>query len=325
MHPEDYPLPPARSSQPFEDELFRGARVIRSRSSRLGLHILLLFLTLLSTTAVGARLVDNFNKNLPPIYLAEDLRAYASLLARPSAWTGGLVFSLTLLAILMAHEMGHYLACRYYGLDASLPYFMPFPSLIGTLGAFIRIRSPIYSRRVLFDVGLAGPLAGFALTVPAALAGFAMSKVVPGLAVASDLDFGTPPLFWILQKLFFPGVAAGDLLLHPVARAAWVGVFATALNLLPIGQLDGGHIVYALAGERHRRLSRIFALMLLPLGVFYWPWLLWALILFVFGSGHPPVYDPFELDPARKRLSVAALAVFLLCFMVAPVETRLER
>jgi membrane-associated protease RseP (regulator of RpoE activity) len=247
--------------------------------------------------------------------------AYRTLLAQPRAWVGGLAFSLTLLAILLAHEMGHYLACMRYGLDASLPYFMPFPSLIGTLGAFIRIRSPIYSRRVLFDIGIAGPLAGFALTLPAAVAGFAMSRVVTGIAAQSDLAFGTPPLFAILQAIFFPGTPAADLSLHPVARAAWVGVFATALNLLPIGQLDGGHIVYALFGDRHLILSRIFTLALVPLGLLYWPWLLWAAILFFFGSRHPAVYDLADLGPVRKRLAAAALAIFLLCFMLAPIET----
>ena len=175
--------------------------------------------------------------------------AYRELLSDPGPWLNGLAFSLTLLAILLAHEMGHYVTCMRNGLDASLPYFMPFPSLIGTLGAFIRIRSPIYSRQVLFDVGFAGPLAGFLLVLPAAIVGIACSRVVPGIAERGDLNFGTPALFWIFQHLFFPGAASADISLHPVARGAWVGVFATALNLLPIGQLDGGHILYAFRGR----------------------------------------------------------------------------
>jgi membrane-associated protease RseP (regulator of RpoE activity) len=217
--------------------------------------------------------------------------------------------------------MGHFVACRRYGLDASLPYFMPFPSIIGTLGAFIRIRSPIYSRRALFDVGIAGPLAGFALTVPAAVVGLSLSRVVPGIAGMGDLQFGTPALFWILQSVLFPGTSVSDLSLHPVARAAWVGVFATALNLLPIGQLDGGHILYAFFANRHRLLSMIFTLALVPLGLFYWPWLLWAVILFFFGLRHPMIYDATEPGGPRKLLAVAALAIFLLCFMLAPIET----
>ena len=296
----------------------QSARVPRLRY---WLHILLLLLTLVSTTAVGARLAENFRTDRPAVYLAENLAAYKELLSDPGSWLNGLSYSLTLLAILLAHEIGHFRACVRYGLDASLPYFMPFPSIIGTLGAFIRIRSPIYSRLVLFDVGIAGPLAGFALVLPAALIGIGLSRVVPGIGARADLTFGTPPLFWILQSLFFHGASQADLSLHPVARAAWVGVFATALNLLPIGQLDGGHILYAFFGERHRLLSRIFTLALVPLGLLYWPWLFWAAVLFFFGLRHPMIYDTTEPDRRRKVLGLAALAIFLLCFMLAPIET----
>jgi membrane-associated protease RseP (regulator of RpoE activity) len=288
---------------------------------RYWLHLLLLFLTLVSTTAVGARLFENFRTDRPAVYLVENLAAYRQLLSDPGSWVHGLAYSLTLLAILLAHEIGHFRTCLRNGLDASLPYFMPFPSIIGTLGAFIRIRSPIYSRRVLFDVGIAGPLAGFALVLPAALVGIALSRVVPGIGARGDLSFGTPPLFWILQRLIFPGTPSVDLSLHPIARAAWVGVFATALNLLPIGQLDGGHIVYAFFGERHRLLSRVFTLLLVPLGLLYWPWLIWAAVLFFFGLRHPMIYDMTEPDRRRRVLGVVALAIFLLCFMLAPIET----
>lgn len=321
MLPEENPAVSGPLHIPRSESDSLGAAFRRAPYSRYWLNILLLAVTLVSTTAVGARLAENFRNGQPPVYLAEDLAAYRALLAEPGAWFSGLAFSLTLLAILMAHEMGHFFACMRYGLDASLPYFMPFPSLIGTLGAFIRIRSPIYSRRVLFDVGIAGPLAGFAFTLPAAVAGFAMSAVAPGIASRGDLSFGTPLLFRILQAMFFPGTDAADLSLHPVARAAWVGVFATALNLLPIGQLDGGHIVYAFFGDRHRILSRLFTVALVPLGVVYPPWLLWAAILFFFGSRHPVIYDLSGLGPVRRRLGLAALAMFLLCFMVAPIET----
>ena len=295
--------------------------LVRPRGQRYWLHILLLLLTLVSTTAIGARLAENFRTNQPAVYLAEDLAAYQKLLSQPGSWLSGLAFSLTLLTILLAHEMGHFAACMRYGLDASLPYFMPFPSIIGTLGAFIRIRSPIYSRQVLFDVGIAGPLAGFALTLPAAAIGLACSRVVPGIANMGDLRFGTPALFWILQNVLFPGASTSDLSLHPMARAAWVGVFATALNLLPIGQLDGGHILYAFFAERHRLFSTIFTLALVPLGLLYWPWLLWAVVLFFFGLRHPMIYD--RTDPGRRRrwLGLVALVIFLLCFMLAPIET----
>jgi len=289
---------------------------------RFWLHLLLFLLTLLTTTVIGARLAENFDANRPAIYLAEDLVAYQRLLSRPEAWLAGLAYSLTLLAILLAHEMGHYLTCRRYGLDATLPYFIPFPSVIGTLGAFIRIRSPIYYRRVLFDVGIAGPLAGFAVVVPAAVYGIWSSKVVPGISAQADLQFGTPLFFRILQGLLMPGASPADIALHPVAQAAWVGVFATALNLLPIGQLDGGHILYAVFPARHRLLSRLFLVLLVPLGLIYPPWLVWAAILLLLGARHPLVYDFSELDRRRKKLAILALGLLLLSFMVAPIETR---
>jgi membrane-associated protease RseP (regulator of RpoE activity) len=303
-----------------------------AKQPRYWLHLLLLLLTLCTTTAVGARLARNFELGQPAVYQAESFAAYRELLSSPQAWAGGLAYSLTLLAILLAHEMGHFLACKRYGLDASLPFFMPFPSIIGTLGAFIRIRSPIYFRRVLFDVGIAGPLAGFALVLPVAVFGIACSKVVPGIGARADLTFGTPALFWVLERLLLPGAAAADIALHPAAQAAWVGIFATALNLLPIGQLDGGHILYAFFGDKHRWLSRLFVLSLVPLGLLgyrdskflvpgYWPWLLWAAILFFFGMRHPMICDSTRLDRRRRILGVAALAIFLLCFMVAPIDT----
>ena len=188
----------------------------------------------------------------------------------PGRLLRGLPFSLTLMTILLAHEFGHYLACVYYRVDASLPYFLPSPTLIGTFGAFIRIRSPIYSKRVLFDIGIAGPLAGFVFLLPALAIGLAFSKVIPGIAHQGSVQFGTPPVQWLLEQAIFPGVAPGDIYLHPVARAAWVGVFATALNLLPIGQLDGGHILYALVGERHKLVSKVVIALLVPLGIFFW-------------------------------------------------------
>ena len=332
MHPEEY-SPSDFQPQETDGEGMAAREVFGPpKRQRYWLHILLLVLTLGSTTAIGARLAENFARNRPAVYLAEDLTAYRQLLSQPHAWIAGLSYSLTLLIILLAHEMGHYLTCRRYGLDASLPYFMPFPSLIGTLGAFIRIRSPIYFRRQLFDVGIAGPLAGFAVLLPAAVFGIASSRVVPGIAAQGDLTFGTPLLFAILERLLLPGVRVGDISLHPAAQAAWVGVFATALNLLPIGQLDGGHILYAVFGDKHRILSRLFVLALVPLGLLdyhdgkflvpgYWPWLVWAVILLFFGMRHPLIYDTTRLDRRRKILAFAAVALLLLCFMVAPIQT----
>ena len=242
----------------------------------------------------------------------------------------GLPFSLTLLTILLAHEMGHYLTCRFYRVDASLPYFLPAPTLMGTFGAFIRIRSAILTKRVLFDIGAAGPLAGFVFLLPALAIGMAFSKIIPGIAYQGDIQFGTPGLQWILEKLIFPGVPAGDIYLHPVARAAWIGILATALNLLPIGQLDGGHILYSLVGERHKMLSKVFIAALIPLGFRWWlftrvwgipvsVWWLWAIVLFFLARRHPVIVDPASLSPGRKWLALASLIIFVLCFTAEPV------
>jgi membrane-associated protease RseP (regulator of RpoE activity) len=285
------------------------------------LHALLLLLTLATTTAMGARMVENFRNNLPAFDVERDmLPAFVNIWTDPLSLAAGLPFSLTLIAILLAHEFGHYLACRYYNVNASLPYFMPAPTFIGTLGAFIRIRSAVYSKQVLFDIGIAGPLAGFVFLLPALGIGLAYSKVLPGIGERGDFVFGVPALLWLLEKAIFPGVQAVDIYLHPVARAAWVGIFATAINLLPIGQLDGGHIMYSFAGERHRLLSKIFIVALVPLGFLYWPWFLWAAALMLLGLWrHPPVFDPGRLSPGRRKLGYLAFIIFGLCFMAAPI------
>ena len=222
----------------------------------------------------------------------------------------GLPFSVTLLTILLAHEMGHYLTCRYYGIDASLPYFLPAPTLIGTFGAFIRIRSAIPSRKQLFDVGIAGPLAGFAFVIPALAIGLAYSKIIPGIAAQGDFVFGTPGIMRILESWIMPGVGPADILVHPIARAAWAGVLATALNLMPMGQLDGGHILYSFVGAHHKLLTRLFVFALLPLGYFSdsWSWIFWAALIFFFGMKHPRLYDKTPVGRGRGHLAILALS-----------------
>jgi len=287
---------------------------------RVWLHVLLLLLTILTTTIVGSRMQFNFSHNLPVFDLDRDWSVFWTFWRNPSALLGGLPFSLTLIAILLAHEFGHYLACVYYRVDATLPYFIPAPTPIGTMGAFIRIQSAIYSKRVLFDVGIAGPIAGFIFLLPALSVGLAFSKIVPGINHQGSLTFGVPPVLWLLERVIFPGVLPADIYLHPVARAGWVGVFATALNLLPVGQLDGGHILYALSGEKHRWISRTFIALLIPAGLFFWQgWLMWAALLFLFARRHPAIYDLASLGRERVRLGLLALAMFLLCFMLAPI------
>jgi membrane-associated protease RseP (regulator of RpoE activity) len=287
----------------------------------LWLHISLFLLTMATTTFVGARIVENFQHNRPAFDLEQDLDDYIAIWNEPARILPGWLFSLPLLLILLAHESGHYLACLHYGLDASLPYFLPAPTFIGTLGAFIRIRSPIYSRRELFDVGVSGPIAGFVFLLPALGIGLAYSKVITGIADQGDLVFGVPLLIQGLEVLIFPGVPSSDIYLHPVARAAWVGIFATALNLLPFGQLDGGHILYSVASRRYRLLTRVFLAALVLLGWFHWPWIAWALVLFFFGLKHPALYDPEPLSPGRLRLAWLSVAIFLVCFMPVPIAT----
>ncbi len=288
---------------------------------RLWLHLLLFAVSVFTTTFVGARIAENFASNRPAFVVEEDLDAYVEIWREPRRMASGLWFSIPLLVILLAHEFGHYLACVVYRLDASLPYFLPAPTFIGTMGAFIRIRSPIFTRRELFDVGIAGPLAGLVFVVPALGIGLALSKVIPGIAGQGDLVFGIPLLLRAIEGLVFPGVPVDDIYLHPMARAAWVGIFATALNLLPFGQLDGGHILYAVASDRFRVLVRVFLVVLVLMGRLYWPWWAWAALLFFFGLKHPPIFDPVPLNRERRWLAILALALFLLCFMPAPVTT----
>jgi membrane-associated protease RseP (regulator of RpoE activity) len=285
---------------------------------RYWLHIVLFLITLFTTTLVGSSLQADFDRNLP-FDVEQYLKAFVTVWSHPGLVWQGLPFSLTLLTILLAHESGHYLACLYYGVDASLPYFLPAPTLMGTFGAFIRIRSAIYSKRVLFDIGVAGPLAGFVFLLPALAVGVAFSKVIPGIGHQGGIQFGTPGLLWILQTVIFPGVPAVDIYLHPVARAAWIGILATALNLLPIGQLDGGHILYSLVGDKHKLLSKIFIAALVPLGFLWWPWWLWAVALFFLARRHPVIVDPSDIGKGRKYLALLSLIVFLLCFTAAPV------
>jgi membrane-associated protease RseP (regulator of RpoE activity) len=312
--------PPAPAALPHQDFLDAGWARTRPKH-RYWLHALLLLATLLTTTIVGAEMAHSFAAKRP-FDFETDLMGYARLWHDPSFLLDGLPFSLTLLTILMAHEMGHFLAARYYNVDATLPFFLPAPTLIGTFGAFIRIRSAILSKRILFDIGVAGPLAGFAMLIVPLVVGVAMSKVVPGIGSHGNLVFGTPLVLRLLEWIFFPGVTTSDIYLHPVARGAWVGLLATALNLLPIGQLDGGHVLYSFLGERTRWTSRIFVGALVLMGIFVaYSWLLWAALIIFFGMRHPAIVDPSPLGRTRTWLAVLALVIFVLSFTAAPIRT----
>jgi membrane-associated protease RseP (regulator of RpoE activity) len=287
---------------------------------RYWLHALLFLATLLTTTVVGTGMHYDFARNLP-FDIEHSFDAFLWVWRRPAMLLDGLPFSLPLMLILLAHELGHYLACRRYGVDASPPYFLPAPTLTGTFGAFIRIRSAIYSKRQLFDIGVAGPIAGFVFLLPVLGIGLAFSKIIPGIAHQGSIHFGTPLLQWLLQHAIFPGAPTGDIDLHPAARAAWIGMLSTAMNLLPIGQLDGGHILYSLVGERHRLLSKIFIAALIPLAKFWWVWALWAVLLFFLARRHPVIYDDTDLGRGRKILGWLAMLLFVLCFTIAPVSS----
>ncbi|HKM67197.1 MAG TPA: site-2 protease family protein [Candidatus Acidoferrum sp.] len=284
-----------------------------------GLFVLTLCTSLIAGTHFAAAYAHNQAASLDAF-----VQTFRLVYRNPAALLAGLPFALTLLGILLAHELGHYFACRHHHIRASYPFFIPAPTLIGTFGAFILIRSPIRSMRALFDVGASGPLVGFLVALPAMSYGVLHAKVIPALASQNnaDLVFGVPLILRLVTAVWQPNAHASDLLLHPVGRAAWVGMFATALNLLPVGQLDGGHIVRSVSPQLHRWISLALPMALVPLGYFQWQgWWIWALILFGLQFIRmAPIYDPTPLDPNRRFAAVLALAVFIVCFMPYPVE-----
>jgi hypothetical protein len=297
-----------------------------ARRQKYWLHILLFVLTMFTTLMVGTRLEANFLQGRPAFSLGDDtipLFPIGFILHHPSRILMGVPFSLTLMTILLAHEMGHYIFCLRYGVYATLPFFIPAPTLIGTMGAFIRIKSPIRSRTALFDIGIAGPIAGFVVAFVVLLFALMLSKPAPAAIVQGDIVIGFPLIFrfvhWFIMGGGMPGMALENTLLHPTAIAAWVGMFATALNLLPGGQLDGGHIIYALAPRLHKHVSRITVGALLPMGLFLWPgWLVWALLLTVSGMRHPSI-DPWpDLPPGRRLLGLIALVMLIVTVTPVP-------
>jgi membrane-associated protease RseP (regulator of RpoE activity) len=283
---------------------------------------MLFALTVLSTLAVGAQFAVAYAQDVAPF--TRDFSPYGALLQSPRLLLLGIPFSFTLMGILLAHELGHFFACRYYGIAASYPYFIPAPTLIGTMGAFIRIRSPIVNRKALFDVGIAGPVVGFLFALPALAIAISYSKVAAGAQREAAILFGDPLVMQLFTHWLRPNVVPHDLLLHPVGRAAWVGLFCTALNLLPIGQLDGGHILYSLSSEKHRRISLAAVILLVPLGKLFWNgWWMWAALLLALGFRHPVLLDRWEpIDAKRRMWAFVAVVIFALCFMPAPMTVR---
>ncbi|MGB4704817.1 MAG: site-2 protease family protein [Candidatus Saccharicenans sp.] len=286
------------------------------------INLVLFILTILSTFFVGYLWGINYvyaGRNPEEISALLNL----SLFKKPELIRLSLIYSLSLLTILLGHELGHYLTCRRYRVQATLPYFIPAPTLIGTLGAFIRIRSPLTGREELFDVGANGPLTGFVLSVPALFFGLQLSRVVPALPRESSILFGDPLLLKIFVNLIFGKLPPDqDLILHPLAVAGWVGLLVTSFNLFPVGQLDGGHIVYALFGEKVQKFAPGIILTLIVLGIFYWAgWLIWAVLISVLGVRHPPVYPAFgKFSRRRIVLSLVIALIFILSFIPAPIS-----
>lgn len=271
------------------------------------LNLLLFVATLITTTMAGAR-----NADVPIAQLHVD-------------WAQGLPFSITLMAILLAHEMGHYVVARIHGVEATAPFFLPgppLPPLPGTLGAFIRMRTPPRDRRVLFDVGAAGPWAGLLVAVPAVLYGLANSELRPIPPSFSGIYFGDSLLFKSLSWIAFGPIPYGfDIILHPVALAGWFGLFVTVLNLLPVGQLDGGHVVYAMFGRNHWGIARSFLVMIVGMGFLGWTgWFVWAVLLMFIGIDHPPTVDrDRQLDRLRLALGWLTLLILVLTFIPVPI------
>jgi membrane-associated protease RseP (regulator of RpoE activity) len=298
--------------------------VASARPSRrsLLLAMLLFFLTLLTSLVAGTHFAAAYSHNEAASFDAL-FQTFPLAYHHPSILLSGLPFAITLLTILLAHELGHYFACRRHRIHATYPFFVPAPTLIGTFGAFILIRSPIRSAQALFDVGASGPLVGFLFALPALAYGVLHARVIPGLALdpSADVVFGAPLIMKLMTAIVQPNAHASDLLLHPIGRAAWVGLFATALNLLPVGQLDGGHIVRSVSPRAHRIISVVLPLALVPLGIYLWRgWLVWAIVLLCLRFFRmAPIYDPTPLDPNRRFGAFLAFVVFLLCFMPAPL------
>ena len=299
---------------------------LTSRWREYGLPALLLGISLITTTAIGARFMQNYLNGLPTLVNESDLWPWPWLFADPSRFLLGWPFSLALLLILLTHEFGHYFACRAHGIRATLPWVLPAPTLSGTAGAVIQIRGRIPNRQALMDVGAYGPLAGYLASLIVIAAGFVLSRIAPahlGSAPHELVHFGNSLTLNMVHSVMvqlYPGTPSFALAnRHPALIAGWVGLFITSLNLIPAGQLDGGHILYAISPRLHRTFTLILPIALFVFGLLFWVgWALWGLILFIPAMRHPRVPTDQPLDSKRLILSVLALVIFALTFSAAP-------
>jgi len=321
------PPPSIPLNADWSSSLPAGVRYIpvpyRPSRKMLILACILFFLTLCTCLVAGTQFANAYAQN-QAFSSDEFLRSFTLFYKNPLGLAVGFPFAFTLLTILLTHELGHFFACRYHHIRATYPFFVPFPNLTGTFGAFILIRSPIRTNRALFDVGASGPLVGFVFAVPALIYGVLHAKPVPGLAdpANAELIYGTPLLLRLLDALLHPGISPDALLLPPVGRAAWVGLLLTSLNLVPVAQLDGGHILRSLNPRLHRYSSFLMPTVFLLLGFlgFWVGWYFWGVLILVMQFLRvPPIYDPTPLDPGRRWGALLALLVFLLSFMPAPI------
>jgi membrane-associated protease RseP (regulator of RpoE activity) len=283
---------------------------------RWGRHIGLLAITIVTTTLLGVEHYLSFGSNFGTRFVAMNRHV----------WFEGFLYSLSILGILGAHEMGHYVACRRYDVDATLPFFLPFPSLSGTLGAVIKIRESFPTRTALFDIGVAGPIAGFVVLIPLLFIGMGLSNVVRVPSHMQGWSLGEPLLFKAATWLVFGRVADGySVNMHPMVFAAWFGMLATAWNLLPFGQLDGGHLTYATLGESSRYVSIVTVAGAIVMTFISYSWLVMTLMmvamLVFLGPRHPPVVYPYEpLARGRVALAIFAIVMFAVCFTPVPID-----
>jgi membrane-associated protease RseP (regulator of RpoE activity) len=284
----------------------------------------LLGASVITTTANGARFMQNFLEGLPAVARENDLWPWGWLADHPKLFVTGFAFSCTLLGILLIHEFGHYIACRLHGIQSTLPWVLPAPTLSGTAGAVIRIRSRIASRDALMDVGIYGPLAGYVASVIAVAAGFILSIGSQATEPAVIVRFGNEPftvsLAHRLLAHWFPSIPAfNQASPHPVLLAGWIGLFITSLNLIPGGQLDGGHILYAVSPRLHLIFTRTLPVALIAAGTFYWAgWILWGVLLLIPAMRHPKVPDVLALSRGRVVMAIVGVAIFLLTFTPTP-------
>ena len=275
------------------------------------LNIALFLLTVLSTLIAGSYYIVDYDlfREFPKYFITGLVK--------------GIPFSIPLLIILGAHEFAHYINSRRHGVEATLPFFIPFPNLFGTLGAVIKMKSRILDRRALIDIGASGPLTSFVLSVIACAVGLSLSQAeaLRPLKPGDTLLGGSLLYSYMLDTFVHADLTKVTVNLHPIAVAGWVGLFVTSINLMPVGQLDGGHVAYAFFGKWHRTISRVFILVLALMGLIFPGWLMWAaLLFFLLGTKHPPVEDPsLPLDFKRKFIGFASLVIFIVTFPPVPV------